>query len=97
MKKDKVIDIEVPTKMSQLVNDSSYITRDELTNELVDEIKKDIEDELGGEIEKSNNKVQFISEEGSEIEYPTTKAVVDYINRHIITEEQINEIINSNR
>ena len=94
---DKVIDIEVPTKMSQLVNDSSYITRDELTNELVDEIKKDIEDELGGEIEKSNNKVQFISEEGSEIEYPTTKAVVDYINRHILTEEQINEIINSNR
>ena len=53
---DKVIDIQVPTKMSQLVNDSSYITRDELTNELVDEIKKDIEDELGGEIEKSNNK-----------------------------------------
>jgi hypothetical protein len=81
--------------MSQLTNDSSYITRDELTDELVDEIKKDIEEELGGEIETTNDKVQFISEEGSETEYPSTKAVIDYINRHIMTEEEINEIINA--
>ena len=92
---DKVIDIEVPTKMSQLVNDSSYITRDELTNELVEEIKKDIEEQLGGNIETSQNKIQFITEEGSETEYPSTKAVIDYINRHTMTEEEINEIINS--
>lgn len=92
---DKVIDIEVPTKMSQLVNDSSYITRDELSDELVEEIKKDIE-ELGGKIETSKNKVQFITEEGSETEYPSTKAVVNYINSHILTEEEINKIINSN-
>jgi len=93
---DKVIDVEVPTKMSQLVNDSSYITRDELTDELVDEIKQDIEEELGGKIETSKNKVQFITEEGSETEYPSTKAVIDYLSRHIMTEEEINEIINSN-
>ena len=92
---DKVIDIEVPIKMSQLVNDSSYITRDKLTDELVEEIKKDIEEQLGGNIETSQNKVQFITEEGSETEYPTTKAVIDYINRHTMTEEEINEIINS--
>jgi hypothetical protein len=93
---DKVIDINVPNKMSQLVNDSSYITRDELTDELVEEIKQDIEKELGGKIETSQNKVQFITEEGSEIEYPSTKAIIDYISRHTITEEEINEIINSN-
>ena len=91
---DKVIDIVVPTKMSQLTNDSSYITRDELSDELVEEIKKDIE-ELGGKIETSQNKVQFITEEGSETEYPSTKAIIDYINRHTMTEEEINEIINS--
>ena len=94
---DKVIDIVVPTKMSQLVNDSSYITRDDLTEELVEEIKKDIEEELGGEIETTNHKVQVITEEGSEVDYPSTKAVVDYLNSHIISEEEINEIINAHR
>ena len=92
---DKVIDIVVPTKMSQLVNDSSYITRDDLTEELVEEIKKDIEEELGGEIETTNHKVQVITEEGSEVDYPSTKAVVDYLNSHILSEEDINEIINA--
>ena len=43
---DKVIDIVVPTKMSQLTNDSSYITRDDITEDLVEEIKKDIEETL---------------------------------------------------
>lgn len=92
---DKVIDIVVPTKMSQLTNDSSYITRDDLTEELVDEIKKDIEEELGGGIETTNHKVQVITEEGSEVDYPSTKAVVDYLNSHILSEEEINEIINA--
>lgn len=92
---DKVIEIEVPTKTSQLANDSSYITIDELTDELVDKIKQGIEEELGGKIETSKNKVQFITEEGSETEYPSTKAVIDYLSRHTMTEEEINEIINS--
>ena len=90
-----LIDIVVPTKMSQLTNDSSYITRDDLTEELVDEIKKDIEEELGGGIETTNHKVQVITEEGSEVDYPSTKAVVDYLNSHILSEEEINEIINA--
>ena len=94
---DKVIDIVVPTKMSQLTNDSSYITRDDITEDLVEEIKKDIEEELGGEIETTSHKVQVITEEGSEVDYPSTKAVVDYLNSHIISEEEINEIINAHR
>lgn len=95
---DKVIDIDIPTKTSQLTNDSSYITMDDITDELVEEIKKDIEEELGGEIETKSNKVQVITGEGSESEYPSTKAVVEYIDNSVsvIPEEKIDEIINGN-
>ena len=71
---------------------------DDITDELVEEIKKDIEEELGGEIETKSNKVQVITGEGSESEYPSTKAVVEYIDNSVsvIPEEKIDEIINGN-
>jgi hypothetical protein len=93
---DKLIDITVPTKMSQLVNDASYITRDDISEELVEEIKQEIEQELGGEIETKSNKVQVISEHSTEEEYPSAKAVYEYIESCVMTEEDVQRIIEGN-
>jgi hypothetical protein len=79
-----------------LVNDASYITRDDISEELVEEIKQEIEQELGGEIETKSNKVQVISEHSTEEEYPSAKAVYEYIESCVMTEEDVQRIIEGN-
>lgn len=91
---DKVIDISVPTKTSELTNDSSYITKEDISEDLIEQITKDIEESLGGKIESSTNKVQTITDGGSETDYPSTKAVVDYIDSRIMNESDVEKIIN---
>ena len=90
---NKTIGISVPTKMSELQNDSSYITKDDISEELVDEIKQDVERELSTKIELAENKVQEIGEVGSAVEYPSTAAVIKYIDERIMTADDVIKII----
>ena len=79
--------------MSELQNDSSYITKDDISEELVDEIKQDVERELSTKIELAENKVQEIGEVGSAVEYPSTAAVIKYIDERIMTADDVIKII----
>jgi len=88
------IEIGVPTKTSELINDSSFITPDNIPEEVVDEIAREIEEEFMPIVEKKENKVQEIDENSTEDQYPSAKAVYDLIEKLSMSDEELYDIIN---
>jgi hypothetical protein len=90
----ETINIPVPTKTSQLTNDSGFVDSSalgDITEEVADMVMADLADKIIMKTDVSTNFTDADVDDDTKI--PTIGSVVRYVNQCILTEEQVKEII----
>lgn len=76
---ESIGELDIPTKVSELDNDSKFVTEERLDEDVSKKADKSyVEDELAGKEDK-RNKTQQLTDRSTDVEYPSAKAVYDYI------------------